>query len=176
MNKYTKSFLFFFPLFSFKWFILLNPFNYFKTTTAFIHLLKWVLFYFIFKSIDVRRRKCRIMWNDGRVVHVCARVNFQCDPCGGTCFRLVQLRNPWGRFSWNGAWADDWPRWPLHLKRELCTQRAEDGLFWMDFWDFIRCTKRHKLQQTFTVPGKLLPFPVWSRTKESLKTRSLITF
>lgn len=52
--------------------------------------------------------------------------------------RLLQLRNPWGRFSWTGPWADDWPNWPPHLKRELCAQRAEDGLFWMDFWDFIR--------------------------------------
>ncbi|XP_010764541.1 calpain-15-like, partial [Notothenia coriiceps] len=51
--------------------------------------------------------------------------------------RLVQLRNPWGRFSWTGSWADDWPSWPPNLKRQLCAQRAVDGLFWMDFWDFI---------------------------------------
>lgn len=54
------------------------------------------------------------------------------------CVRLLQLRNPWGRFSWTGAWADDWSDWPPQLKRELCAQRAEDGLFWMDFWDFTR--------------------------------------
>lgn len=52
--------------------------------------------------------------------------------------RLLQLRNPWGRFSWTGPWSDDWPNWPPHLKRELCPQQAEDGFFWMDFSDFIR--------------------------------------
>lgn len=58
--------------------------------------------------------------------------------------RLVQLRNPWGRFSWTGAWADDWPDWPPHLKRALCTNRGEDGLFWMDFEDFTRWVRSSK--------------------------------
>lgn len=55
-----------------------------------------------------------------------------------SCFRLLQLRNPWGRFSWTGPWSDNWPNWSPQLKRELCAQRAEDGLFWMDFLDFVR--------------------------------------
>lgn len=54
-------------------------------------------------------------------------------------FRLVKLRNPWGQHEWNGAWADDSGEWDEHpeLKDELCPQSGADGLFYMDFDDFI---------------------------------------
>ena len=53
--------------------------------------------------------------------------------------RLIRLRNPWGRFVWNGAWSDEWPEWDPGLKAVLLSSEyaSQTGAFWMSFEDFL---------------------------------------
>ena len=67
--------------------------------------------------------------------------------------KLVQLRNPWGDFEWNGAWSgvllfqfdsidvliDKSPLWTEHFKREVSfLDNPGDGLFYMAYEDFVK--------------------------------------
>ncbi|EDV24825.1 uncharacterized protein TRIADDRAFT_25226, partial [Trichoplax adhaerens] len=52
--------------------------------------------------------------------------------------RLVRLRNPWKRCSWNGDWSDDSPLWTISLRNKLLPHGSEEGIFWMSFDDFMR--------------------------------------
>ena len=56
--------------------------------------------------------------------------------------RLLHIRNPWGKFEWNGNWSDNSPLWTEEIKSALNVTLAEDdGAFWM-----VRdttCTRRH---------------------------------
>ena len=60
-------------------------------------------------------------------------------------FRLVQLRNPWGRYEWGGEWSDESPLWDEHpavqralwpLRSSTPRNRMNDGSFWMPFAKF----------------------------------------
>jgi hypothetical protein len=50
--------------------------------------------------------------------------------------RLLQVRNPWGQFTWNGDFSDNSQRWTDAL-RKACDYKAEPGAFWMQWSDFI---------------------------------------
>ncbi|KAL0215343.1 hypothetical protein P9112_007527 [Eukaryota sp. TZLM1-RC] len=51
--------------------------------------------------------------------------------------QLIQLRNPWGRTEWNGAYSDHCPKWTSKLKKRLDMKAEDDGTFWMEFSDFV---------------------------------------
>ena len=52
--------------------------------------------------------------------------------------KLLQLRNPWGRFEWNGMWSDKSDMWDKHpyVKMRLGNTIKDDGTFWIDWYNF----------------------------------------
>ncbi|CAG0917812.1 unnamed protein product [Notodromas monacha] len=52
--------------------------------------------------------------------------------------RLVKMRNPWGRFSWKGAYSDSWSGWTPKLRTQLLPHVASDGVFWIPFDDVMK--------------------------------------
>ena len=53
-------------------------------------------------------------------------------------FKLLQMRNPWGNFEWDGDWSDNSRLWTPEMKKLLNhTADEKDGTFWMSFQDFV---------------------------------------
>merc|ERR1719440_1596823 len=52
--------------------------------------------------------------------------------------KLVQLRNPWGSFEWQGAWSDGSEEWRANpsIRLQLRPTSGDDGSFWMSWEDF----------------------------------------
>jgi calpain-15 len=54
----------------------------------------------------------------------------------GNC--LINIRNPWGSFEWDGDWSDHSDLWTDELKEIIDPVLADDdGTFWMCFDDFV---------------------------------------
>lgn len=53
-------------------------------------------------------------------------------------FRLLRLRNPWGRYSWKGDWSDGSSLWSSELREKLMPKGADDGVFWISFDDMLK--------------------------------------
>eukprot|EP00466_Bigelowiella_natans_P008916 jgi/Bigna1/87575/estExt_fgenesh1_pg.C_220016 len=55
-------------------------------------------------------------------------------------YRLIRLRNPWGKFEWTGDWSDHSDTWTRRYKKLVERKRKfvaeDDGAFYMDFTDF----------------------------------------
>ena len=50
--------------------------------------------------------------------------------------KLVQIRNPWGEYEWNGNWSDNSSCWTSELRNQVGHVRADDGTFFMSLDDF----------------------------------------
>lgn len=58
---------------------------------------------------------------------------------GGKDYKMIQIRNPWGRGEWKGDWSDKSELWSKHpaVKKALEYEDKDDGAFWMSWADFI---------------------------------------
>lgn len=50
----------------------------------------------------------------------------------------MQLRNPWGRFSWKGDWSDASLLWTAKMRKDLSPNQSHEGVFWMSYQDFMK--------------------------------------
>lgn len=55
----------------------------------------------------------------------------------GAPARVIQIRNPWGKFEWNGDFSDSSPLWTPQQRRDFSIQTSDDGIFWMRLEDFV---------------------------------------
>ena len=53
-------------------------------------------------------------------------------------WRLLLVKNPWGRVEWNGPWSDGSKEWTPEALKELDFKFGNDGIFWMPYEDFLR--------------------------------------
>lgn len=51
-------------------------------------------------------------------------------------YKLVKLRNPWGRVEWKGDWGRQSKQWTPEWKKKL-NYYEEAGTFWMAYSDFV---------------------------------------
>mmetsp|Transcript_33587 Transcript_33587/g.38165 ORF Transcript_33587/g.38165 Transcript_33587/m.38165 type:complete len:826 (+) Transcript_33587:44-2521(+) len=52
--------------------------------------------------------------------------------------KLLNIRNPWGHFEWNGDWSDKSPLWTPKMIEDLNpVLNEDDGSFWMSYEDFL---------------------------------------
>lgn len=56
----------------------------------------------------------------------------------GKEIQLVRLRNPWGTGEWTGDWSDKSNLWTDKLKKDVNFTDADDGLFFIDFKNFLK--------------------------------------
>ena len=60
---------------------------------------------------------------------------------GQTTVRLLQMRNPWGKGEWKGAWSDkssEWRKVSAQTKQQLGYKDADDGVFFIPMGDFSK--------------------------------------
>lgn len=84
----------------------------------------WTIFKRIHKlQLDFHGIKCQELWKSSISSH--------------TKLSVVVDFGSWGHGEWTGDWSDNSKKWTPALRKALNVQRADDGIFWMDFRSFI---------------------------------------
>ena len=52
-------------------------------------------------------------------------------------YNLMNIRNPWGNFEWQGDWGDSSSMWTDEMKKGLNPTFGDDGAFYMGYSDFL---------------------------------------
>jgi len=74
----------------------------------------------------------------GHAYSVLDAKSFKDSNAPGGRLKLIQLRNPWGKYEWKGAWSDgsaEWTAYP-HVVKIIKPVDGDDGSFWMSWEDF----------------------------------------
>lgn len=89
--------------------------------------------------------------------------------------KLLNIRNPWGRFEWNGAWGDESSLWTEQMKALFKPVFAADGCFWMSYEDFLKffsdinvCFRRSVECKEWSVDREVLKFEMQPAGSSSL--------
>ena len=56
----------------------------------------------------------------------------------GKLYRLLKVRNPWGRKEWDGRWADGSAEWDAEWLTLLAHKFGNDGVFWISYEDLLK--------------------------------------
>ncbi|CAL8126336.1 unnamed protein product [Orchesella dallaii] len=78
--------------------------------------------------------------------------------------RLIQLHNPWGRFTWNGDWSDTSALWSSEMRKRLSPNQSHKGIFWMSYHDYLKyftsleVCKIRQNWNTYSLDGILPPY------------------
>ncbi|KRX05710.1 hypothetical protein PPERSA_09850 [Pseudocohnilembus persalinus] len=66
-----------------------------------------------------------------------AILNYQIVKFQGNQEKIIQIRNPWGSYQWQGDWSNKSQKWDQQSKKQ-CNLNENDGKFWININDFVK--------------------------------------